>query len=258
MSMLSPKVPSPSRGTLTAAHQASGSPAGSWPTGTFIARLSISSRADLLSLSAPTRVPEKTVLVRQGEPSASVYLLRPIGRRAIACAKVTALLESGHEGLLGIRVSGDLIGELGVVRDARRSATVTTCAPALIHTIGRSTFLRFLAEHPDAWSAVSATIADRLEWSNRWRLEFAAHDVLTRVARALIMLAERHGYATPDGQDLGVSISQEELGRLIGARRDAVVKCVTLLRSRNLIKTGYRRIIVVNPHDLRRLGLITS
>jgi CRP/FNR family cyclic AMP-dependent transcriptional regulator len=197
------------------------------------------------------------MLIRQGEPSASVYLLRPISRRAIACAKITALLESGHEGLLGIRVSGDLVGELGVVREARRVATVTTCAPALVHVIGRNTFFRFLVKHPEAWLAVSATIADRLDWSNRWRLEFAAHDVLTRAARALVMLAERHGYPTPDGQDLGLSISQEELGRLIGAHRDAVVKCVALLRSRNLIKTGYRRIIIVNPDELRRLALIT-
>lgn len=222
-----------------------------------MARLPPSSRADLLSLSTPNRVPDKTVLIRQGEPSESVYLIRPISRRAIACAKITALLESGHEGLLGIRVSGDLIGELGVVREARRSATVTTCAPALVHAIGRSTFFSFLAKYPDAWSAVSATIADRLDWSNRWRLEFAAHDVLTRVARALVMLAERHGYSTPGGQDLGLSISQEELGRLIGAHRDAVVKCVALLRFRNLVKTGYRRIIITNPDELRRLALVT-
>ncbi len=255
--MLRPQASSPPHGTRTAAHQAPGSSSEPWPTGTFIARLPPPARADLLSLSTPNRVPDKTVLIRQGEPSESIYLLRPVSRHVIACAKITALLESGHEGLLGIRVSGDLIGELGVVRGVRRSATVTTCAPALVHAIGQSTFFRFLTEHPDAWSAVSATIADRLDWSNRWRLEFAAHDVLTRVARALLMLAERHGYPTADGQDLGVSISQEELGRLIGAHRDAVVKCIALLRSRRLVKTGYRRIIITNPDNLRRLAFET-
>jgi CRP/FNR family transcriptional regulator, cyclic AMP receptor protein len=229
-----------------------------WPSGSFAARLSESSCRDLLGLSVADRVPAGTVLIRQGDPSISVYLLRPVNRRAIACAKVAAVLENGHDGLLGIRVSGDIVGELGVVRSARRTATVTTCAPTLVHAIAQDIFLRFLAEHPDAWRAVSATIADRLEWANQWRLEYAAHDVLTRVARILLMLAERHGHPTPDGQDLGLPISQEELGHLIGAHRDTVVKCVALLRSRHLIKTAYRRIIITNPGGLRALAQIGS
>ena len=191
-------------------------------------------------------------MVRQGEPSDFVYVLRSASRRSIACAKVTALLDNGHEALLGVRVTGDLIGELGVVRGAPRSATVTVCAPSLVHAFGRDDFLRFLAGHSDAWQAMSSTIADRLEWANQFRLEFAAHDVLTRVARILLVLAERHGRMTPQGLDLGVPLSQEELGLLIGAHRDAVVKAVRELRDRRVIETGYRRIIIVDLRNLRR------
>lgn len=255
--MPQPPVSSPSHGSPAARHQVPGRRSYSWPAGTFAAKLSRSCLSDLLKLSAPYRVPARTALIRQGEQSTSVFLLRSASYRTSACAKITALLANGHEGLLGIRVSGDLVGELGVVRATSRSATVTICAPALVHAIGQDAFLRFLSEHPDAWRAVSSAIADRLDWANQWRLEFAAHDVATRVARVLVLLAERHGHPTPEGRDLGVPISQEELGRLIGSHRDAVVKCVGILRNQNFIKTGYRRIILTNTDELRKTAQLT-
>jgi CRP-like cAMP-binding protein len=154
--------------------------------------------------------------------------------------------------LLGVRVSGDLIGELGVVRAAPRSATVTVCAPTVVHAFRREDFLDVLSRHPDAWLAMTSTIADRLDWANQHRLEFAGHDVLTRVARVLVLLADRHGRPVPHGLDLGVPLSQEELGRLIGAHRDAVVKAISELRGKGVIETGYRSITIIQPENLRR------
>ena len=164
----------------------------------------------------------------------------------------------GQEGLLGIRVSGDLIGELGVVRSTRRSATVTTCAPALMHAFRQDVFLNFLSQHIDAWRVISSMIADRLDWANQARLEFAGHDVLTRVSRVLALLAERHGRPVPQGLDLGVPLSQEELGRLVGARRDSVVKALHDLRRQNIITTSYRRTIITHLDNLRRHAQLTS
>lgn len=197
-------------------------------------------------------------MIRQGEPSTFVCVLRSTRPTTIACAKITALLENGQEGLLGIRVSGDLIGELGVVRSTRRSATVTTCAPALMHAFRQDVFLNFLSQHIDAWRVISSMIADRLDWANQARLEFAGHDVLTRVSRVLAMLAERHGRPVPQGLDLGVPLSQEELGRLVGARRDSVVKALHDLRRQNIITTSYRRTIITHLDNLRRHAQLTS
>jgi CRP-like cAMP-binding protein len=190
--------------------------------------------------------------MRQGEASDFVCVLKSARRGSIACAKITALLDNGHEGLLGVRVSGDLVGELGVVRAAPRSATVTVCAPTMIHAFRREDFLKLLARHPDAWLAMSSTIADRLDWANQHRLEFTGHDVLTRVARMLVLLVDRHGRPVRHGLDLGVPLSQEEVGRLIGAHRDAVVKAISELRGRNVLETGYRRITIIQPEMLRQ------
>ena len=60
-------------------------------------------------------------------------------------------------------------------------------------------------------------ITERLDWADRLRLSFAGHDVRVHLARVIVELVDRHGYLVAGGYALGVSLSQAELGRLIGA-----------------------------------------
>src|SRR5438270_3631071 len=105
------------------------SAADGWPMGTFMARLTDKARKDLLMLKRPQRFLPETVLLTQGESSQQVYLLRSATLGTSACVKVSARLANGTEALLGIRVSGDVVGELAGLRGSSRNATVTTCSP---------------------------------------------------------------------------------------------------------------------------------
>jgi len=211
-------------------------------------------KAEFLALGEPQRFETGEVLLRQGDPrSDRVYLLRSVRTGTSACAKVTANLGTGVETLLSIRVSGDLVGEMGVLRGAERSATVTSCTPTLAYRIAANAFLAFLGRNPHLGAALAAMIADRLEWSNQRRLDFAAFDVTVRLARVIGELARRHGIETADGIELGVSLSQQELGRLIGARDAAVGKAMRVLKESGVLRTGYRQLIVTDPDQLRAL-----
>ncbi|MEV1248934.1 Crp/Fnr family transcriptional regulator [Nonomuraea sp. NPDC049750] len=211
-------------------------------------------KADFLALGEPQRFEAGEVLLRQGDPrSDRVYLLRSVRPGTSACAKVTANLGTGVETLLSIRVSGDLVGEMGVLRGAERSATVTLCTPTLAFRISANTFLGFLGRNPHLGAALAAMIADRLEWSNQRRLDFAAFDVTVRLARVIGELARRHGIETAAGLELGVSLSQQELGRLIGARDAAVSKSMRALKESGVLRTGYRQLIITDPDQLRAL-----
>ncbi|MEW2379935.1 cyclic nucleotide-binding domain-containing protein [Micromonospora sp. NPDC047812] len=45
--------------------------------------------------------------------------------------KVTVSLPDGRAALLALRVGGDLVGEVSALNDRPRSASVTTCGPAI-------------------------------------------------------------------------------------------------------------------------------
>ncbi|MET7769569.1 Crp/Fnr family transcriptional regulator [Nocardia sp. NPDC005366] len=216
-----------------------------------MARLTLESGRELLGLTRPQRVPAGTVLISQGDERQHVLLLRSDDPERSACVKITADSRSGKRGLLGIRVSGDVVGELAALRGAPRMATVTTCTDTVVHTIAPRDFLEFLNSRTDAWEALCRMIADRLEWANRRRLDFAGYEVSVRLARVLLDLAERHGGAVAGGYELGVRLSQTELGALIGAREDTVSSAMRQLRADGLVVTAYRTVTITDFEALR-------
>lgn len=225
-----------------------------WPSGTLLARLGEDARNDLLAITPPQRHPPDTVLLHQGEDTSHVYVLRSPRPQASACVKVIARLTNGTEILLGIRVSGDVVGELAVIRSSTRMATVVTCTSVITHAITHRDFLAFLHGHEEAWPALTGMIAERLDWANQRRLDFVGYPVPVRLARTLVELTDRHGYSVSGGIKLGVALSQEEFGKLIGARRDAIGKAIAQLKEAGLIASQYRGIVVTDPHGLRVYG----
>ncbi|MEV8636228.1 Crp/Fnr family transcriptional regulator [Streptosporangium sp. NPDC051023] len=217
-----------------------------------MAALEESARGELLALGKPDSHQPGEIVIRQGDLRRDhVFLLRSVRPGLPACAKVTAILDNGVEVLLGVRVSGDLVGEMAVLRGVSRSATVTACTPMLTFRIPATAFLAYLNNRPESWPLLASMIAQRLDWANRRRLDFAAYEVPVRLARVLSELVERHGFAVEDGMDIGVQLSQPELGRLIGAREAAVGKAVRLLKEHKLLKTRYRQVVVTDPEGLR-------
>ncbi|MGN9787859.1 Crp/Fnr family transcriptional regulator [Nonomuraea sp. ZG12] len=224
-----------------------------WSPGSMMARLDDETQTRLLRLGECRYQDPGEVLISQGDPAAdTVYLLQET--RGGLCAKVTADLDNGVEALLGIMVSGDLIGEMAVLREVPRSATVTLCSRTLVHRIPSAAFLTLARSVPSLSSALAKTLADRLDWADRRRLDMIGYDVPVRVARVLLDLAGRHGRPVSEGTDVGVPLAQHELGRLVGAGEAAVSKAMRELKEEGLIRTSYRRVILIDPERLGAYG----
>lgn len=225
-----------------------------WQRGTLMTRLDQQTADELLHLAAGQFHPLGTVLVRQGAVGTHVYLLESAPRGTSACVKITATSENGVETLLGIRASGDIVGELAVLGHRPRAATVTTCSPVIGHAIPAEVFRAFLARRPDAWNAVSLMIIDRLQWANRRRIDYAGYDVTVHIARVIADIIDLYGSFSLTGSELGVSLSQQEIGSLVGASKQATAKAMAWLREREIIETRYRKVIVRDIGRLRSAG----
>ncbi|TYK51346.1 Crp/Fnr family transcriptional regulator [Actinomadura decatromicini] len=223
-----------------------------------MAGLKASLQTELLAIAPEQSVRAGQRLMAQGASTDQVLVLRARGSRSPACVKVVGCLDNGAEVLFGVRVSGDLVGELAAIRDTDRSATVIACTDGAVHRLPKERFLGFLHRNPEAWRLLATMIGDRLDWSNQRRLDFAGYPVDQRLARVLVQLAERHGYPVADGVNLGIELTQEELGKLVGAARESAVKAVKQLRGAGLISTGYRSVVVSDLDGLREFAMVSG
>ncbi|WP_410643360.1 Crp/Fnr family transcriptional regulator [Amycolatopsis sp. lyj-346] len=223
-----------------------------WADGTFMNRLSLPAQSALSSRGGWTEYPAGITLLRQGDWDTDVLLLENARSSPRACVKVVVTSEAGDESLLGLRTSGDVIGELASICGAPRTATVTTCTATAVRKFTRGSFDQFLAEWPEAQRELMVMLASRLNWANRCRHEFTQYPVLVRLARMIADVADRFGHATGQGRAVGIQLSQREWGQLIGASEETVRQAMRRLRDHALIENSYRRIVITDVELLRQ------
>ncbi len=123
----------------------------------------------LRSLGTPVRLAAGDALVRQGDRADHVYLVLS------GSARVEI---DGAE--MGPPVSaGDWVGELAVLDDAPRAATVTATGPVELLAFGAETFTDLLADLPDLRRQITASLTRRLrQVSTGWAQLAVDTDVL--------------------------------------------------------------------------------
>lgn len=220
----------------------------SWPAGSLAAMLSDEARSALFQLGVRRVVAHGDVLIREQDGSAHVILL------CQAVVKVTASLENGRAALLGIMVSGDVVGEMAALSDSPRCATVTAFGHAIVRIIPRNEFLDYLKKFPDAHFALTRMIMYRLREGNQRRVDFTGYPALTRLARVLEELTGSYGRRTSGGLVLDVGLTQRDLGALVGVEEDTTRKELGKLKDRGVIKIGYRSITIVDQVLLDKIA----
>ena len=112
---------------------------------------------------AKTRRYAKDDVVFHADESGDIFCLIREGQ-----VKVTMISPEGKEIILSILEPGDFFGEMALLDDEPRSATVVATEPLELVTIWRSDFLQILAENFDITKKVLAEISQRLrQASNR-------------------------------------------------------------------------------------------
>ncbi|MEV5749769.1 Crp/Fnr family transcriptional regulator [Actinoallomurus sp. NPDC052308] len=217
-----------------------------WPKASYLAALTKPTRDELLQLGRARTYGPGENLFLQGDPGGVVFILLT-GR-----VNVIANVENGTESLLAIRHPGDVLGEMAVFGEMPRTATVTARLRSTALLISGDQFKRFVATHPDAGFALTATTSGRLRQANIYRADAAGYEVEQRIARTLLYQAQRS--ARKAGEHWSVDLMQAELAMLIGAKEGTVQKAFRNMK--DLVSSRRGRVLIHNIEKLAELAEI--
>ncbi|MFD6279481.1 Crp/Fnr family transcriptional regulator [Streptomyces sp. NPDC060209] len=172
--------------------------------------------------------PARSVLLRQGDPGTHVIML------ASGSTLVTLTGAHGERALLAVRGAGELLGELAVLDDQPRTASVIAAEDCRVHIVPAPEFLAFVERHGLQTALLRHAIA-RVREAEMVRLEMATAPVAVRLASALGRLLHA---ASATGPDYIVRLTQEELSQMIGASRNAVGSALKPWREKGWLVTG--------------------
>ena len=179
-------------------------------------------------------VGRNATIIRAGDPTDSLYIVVS-GR-----LKVLMSDEQGREVILSILGPGEYFGEMGLLDDSPRSASVVTLEPCDFLGISKTDFKRSLAENFDLSLMVMRGLVKRLREADQKIGSLALMDVYGRVARLLLEMAE-----DVDGEKVVVKkLSKQDIAKMIGASREMVSRVMKDLHLRGYIEARGRSIVL--------------
>ena len=213
----------------------------------FWALLDSGEQATLTALGRPHRSAGGTTLCLEGEPSTHVFIL------IAGWVKIVSVSDDGREMLLALRGPGDIIGEIAGEITGYRTATVRAAGMLQSLIVAADRFERFLDQYPAAAHAYRRAMAERRRAADEAQRGRALTNGSQRLARLLAELTDPAHDAAGRAAS-APPLSQEELASLIGSSRATVTRALSQWRTRGIIRTRQREIVVLDRGALHRLA----
>src|SRR5216110_840148 len=124
----------------------------------LFAELSTDSLLKLGSCLKTAEFPPSEVIVREGAPGVSMYIIKA---GLVEVRKKDPA--TGIDFLVAQLSEGAAVGEMSLLTGKPRSATVTTVQPTVVFTLTRADFRNLLTQHPEISLGLARILAERLE-----------------------------------------------------------------------------------------------
>jgi CRP/FNR family transcriptional regulator, cyclic AMP receptor protein len=149
--------------------------------------------------------------------------------------KVTMISPEGKEIILSLLGPGDFFGEMALLDDEPRSATVVATEPLEVVTIWRTDFLQLLSENFSITKKVLAELSRRLRTASNRIESLATMDVYGRLARFFLDLARQNGKTLANGYVAVTRPTHQAIANMIGTSRETVSRLFHELMKQNLL-----------------------
>ena len=195
--------------------------------------------ASIAAVAKPRRYAKDDVFFHADE-SGDIFCLIKEGQ-----VKITMISPEGKEIILSMLGPGEFFGEMALLDDEPRSATVVAMEPLELVTIWRADFLQILAENFSITKKLLVTLSRRLRTASNRIESLATMDVYGRLARFFLDLAREQGKVLDNGYVAVTRPTHQAIANMIGTSRETVSRLIHDLMKQNLLlsegKTIYLR-----------------
>ena len=148
---------------------------------------------------------------------------------------------------------GEVTGDLGAFAEGKRTASnmaVGDCELLMIH---RRELVPLLRRMPDIAIRLVAALAKRMIKLSEALEDNNFRSVNQRLAKSLIVHADRWGKPVTGGVEIDLRLPQGELGDLVGATRESVNKAMRDWRNASVVEMHDGKITIKNRAALEKL-----
>lgn len=205
--------------------------------------------AELMRFMKPLYVDAGEIIFQEGAPPTGLYI--------ICQGKVKLVKHSPDKAkkqLLKLLGSGELLGEESLFAGEPYIAHARALEKVTLRLIEKQDFLNFIQRHPAVALKLVTKLAQELEAFQSKLVETAYLSSEERLARLLLLMADRYGLKENGRLLLDVALSRSELAEMAGICPETAIRILSRFKAERLIELEGHRIIVLDPERLRELA----
>jgi CRP/FNR family cyclic AMP-dependent transcriptional regulator len=189
----------------------------------------------LAGSSVSRQYPKNTVIINDGDNADSLYLIDS-GRVKVYCSD-----KNGKEFIMNTQEAGDYFGELALLDDDRRSASVRTMEKCCFRIIYKEDFQRVITEHPNIARILMRNLTRRVRTLTDKVKSLALQDVYGRVTKVLTSMARPR---EDESSFIEERLTQQDIADRVGASREMVARILKDLTIGEYIGFEGRNIVI--------------
>ena len=206
----------------------------------------------ILAKMAKTKHYEKnsTILLESDDKNQSLFI--------IAKGKVKVFISGidGKEALLSILNQGEFFGEMSLLDNEPRSASVKALEKSELLVIRRDDFLQELINYPKLSMVLLVEMSKRIRKADKQISSLTLMSVYGRIAAILMELIEEHGEIIRmiDGSVVKIirnRPSHQQLAAMVGATRETVSRALTHLQNKGFLALNGKDIYIFQDPNIK-------
>lgn len=189
---------------------------------------------ELGSLMKEVSFNKNSVVITQGEKSRSLFIVTS-GR-----FKVFATDEEGNQTIFTFLSEGDFFGELSLLDDAPRSASVIAVDESKVLNLSHNNFCNFLESHPEICQSLFKALTARIRQMDDTICNLTSRDIYGRLIQTLYNEAEQQA----DGKLMTQRLTHQDLAEMIGSSREMISRIFADLKKGGYISVDKKRVLI--------------
>lgn len=200
----------------------------------------------------PVTVAARQEVFHKGDAGSQLYV--------VIDGRLKALTTSpeGDDVVFNVMGPGEVFGEVALLSESPRSATVRAIERCELLVLDRRDFLAFLKRSPDVAVRMLTVLAERLQRVSEFVEDVQFLNLPVRLAKKLVLFADRYGRDDEGGAvKIDLKLSQEEWGDLVGTTRESINKQMRAWGEEGLIRIDAGYVTLLQPEAIERLASAT-
>ena len=191
--------------------------------------------AAVAALASRVDTPKKNIVVQENASGESLYVILN------GEVKVSTYTMDGREVVLALLGKGSFFGEMSLLDEQPRSATVTTMQDSRFAHIRKRDLVPLLLEKPAITIKLMAEVAARLRRCSRMLERISSMDVPHRLYAYLLDHCQRFSQPDNDGWHTTVLPTHQLLADQLSTSRETISRAISALKKEGiLIQSGGR------------------